>query len=162
MRFIYLSDPVTILLCFVLWPVLQIGAALLCLVLPDSVFSSDNFLFRDYSFENGGAIYQSLFRVRSWKNHLPDGGKVWDKNALSKTRLDSLEADHLQIFLIESSRAELTHWLAILPFWVFAFFTPPIVPWIMLVYALIANLPCIIAQRFNRPRVHRLLLKINK
>lgn len=52
------------------------------------------------------------------------------------------------------------HWLGILPFWVFGLFAPPGVIWIMLAYALIVNLPCIIAQRYNRPRVYALLKKL--
>ncbi|MEA5061120.1 MAG: hypothetical protein VB015_01720 [Erysipelotrichaceae bacterium] len=60
-------------------------------------------------------------------------------------------------FLIESARGELTHWLAILPFWVFGFFAPSYIIPIMLAYALIVNLPCIIVQRYNRPRIKKLL-----
>ncbi|MEN6550544.1 MAG: glycosyl-4,4'-diaponeurosporenoate acyltransferase, partial [Candidatus Cryosericum sp.] len=48
-------------------------------------------------------------------------------------------------------------WLAIFPFWVFWFFTPPTVPWLMLGYALAVNLPCIVVQRYNRPRVKRFI-----
>jgi hypothetical protein len=61
-------------------------------------------------------------------------------------------------FILESKRAELVHWLAILPFWVFGLWGPPIVIPIMFVYALAVNLPCIIAQRYNRPRLLRLLM----
>jgi len=32
--------------------------------------------------------------------------------------------------------------------------------WIMLAYAIAANLPCILAQRYNRPRVYELLRRL--
>jgi glycosyl-4,4'-diaponeurosporenoate acyltransferase len=32
----------------------------------------------------------------------------------------------------------------------------------MLIYALLINLPCIIAQRYNRPRVAKVLAKIKE
>lgn len=32
----------------------------------------------------------------------------------------------------------------------------------MLIYALLVNLPCIIAQRYNRPRVQRLLNRMKR
>jgi glycosyl-4,4'-diaponeurosporenoate acyltransferase len=51
------------------------------------------------------------------------------------------------------------HWLAILPFRVFGFFTPPIVILYMLIYALAINMPCIIAQRYNRPRIVRIVAR---
>ena len=80
-----------------------------------------------------------------------------EKAGFQKKRLDNFSEENLNRFLIESARGELTHRLAIFSFLVFWFFTPPIVPWIMLTYALLVNMPCIIAQRYNRPRVQRLL-----
>lgn len=157
MRVIFLPDLPTFILCFVLWAILQLGVSRLCLLLPLRFFGPENVLFREYKFERGGTFYERVFHVRAWKNYLPDAGMVWNKNGIRKKRLASLKPDHLELFLLESGRAELTHWLAILPFWVFGFFTPPSVIWMMLVYALAVNMPCIIAQRYNRPRVRRLL-----
>lgn len=160
MQIIFLPTAQTIILCFIVWPVLQVLAALLCLNLPNRVFSSNSFLFRTYNFENHGRIYDSLFRVGKWKHLLPDGGMVLKKRGFKKKHLESFSEENLDKFLVESARGELTHWLAIIPFWVFGFFTPPKIIWYMLVYALLANLPCIIVQRYNRPRVQRLLLKM--
>jgi glycosyl-4,4'-diaponeurosporenoate acyltransferase len=159
MRLIFLSDELTIILCFVVWPVLQVGAALICLNLPNRFYSPDSFFFRAHRFENEGRIYDRIFRVSRWKHLLPDGGMVWKKRGFKKKKLDSFSEEILNRFLVESARGELTHWLAIFPFWVFWFFTPPIVPWIMLIYALLVNMPCIIAQRYNRPRVQRVLIR---
>ena len=65
----------------------------------------------------------------------------------------------MERFLLKSCRAELGHLLAITPFWVFGFFLPPIGIFIMLLYAIIINVPCIFAQRYNRPRIKALLEK---
>lgn len=146
------------MLCFVVWPLLQFAAAFICLHLPDRFFSADAVFFRTHRFEKNGVIYDSLFRVSRWKHLLPDGGTVSKKRGFRKKKLESFSDANLNRFLVESARAELTHWLAIFPFWVFWFFTPPNVTWIMLAYALLVNLPCIIAQRYNRPRVRRLLV----
>ena len=157
MRVIILSDMWTILLCFLVWPVLQVSTALICLNLPDQFFSPDSFFYRTHRFEKKGHIYNSIFHVSRWKHLLPDGGTVWKKRGFKKKKLESFSEENLNRFLVESARGEMTHWLAILPFWLFWFFTPPIVPWIMLAYALLVNFPCIIVQRYNRPRVQRLL-----
>lgn len=63
--------------------------------------------------------------------------------------------------LIESCRGEMTHWLPIFLFWVFGFIVPPYALVYMLIYALVANLPCIIVQRYNRPRILKILVKIS-
>lgn len=162
MRILFLPDVWTLVLCFIVWPVLQVGAALLCLFLPDRVFSPDRFFYRAHPFENQGRIYDSIFRVSRWKHLLPDGGTVWKKRGYAKRRLLNFSKENLEKYLVESCRAEMTHWLAIAPFFVFWLFTPPFVPWIMLAYALIINGPCIIAQRYNRPRIQRLLMKMNE
>lgn len=157
MQIIFLPEIWTILLCFILWPILQIAAALICLYLPDRFFSGNTVLFRTYRFEKEGRIYEQLFRVKRWKRLLPDGGTVWKKRGFKKKHLDRFSQENLHRFLIESARGELTHWLAIFPFWIFAFFTPAYVVWFMLIYSLAVNLPCIIAQRYNRPRIEKML-----
>lgn len=161
MRVIFLSDALTIILCFFVWPVLQVTAALICLYLPDHCFLPDAFIFRTRRFEKEGRIYDSVFRVSRWKHLLPDGGAILKKRGFRKKKLESFSTEYLNRFLIESARGELTHWLAILPFWIFGFFTPARVIWYMLVYALLVNLPCIIAQRYNRPRINKLLQRIS-
>jgi glycosyl-4,4'-diaponeurosporenoate acyltransferase len=162
MRLIYVSTPMTLLLCFLVWPVLQVSAALICLYLPDRVYSVRSFFFRTHAFEKDGRIYDRIFRVSRWKHLLPDGGMVFKKRGFRKKHLDSFSEENLSRFLTESARGELTHWLAILPFWVFGFFAPPEVIWCMLLYALLVNVPCIIAQRYNRPRVERLIAHLQK
>lgn len=162
MQLIVLPGWISILLCFTIWPALQIGVSLLCLKLPDRCYSPGLHFYRAHRFEKEGRLYEQIFRVSRWKGRLPDGGLIWNKKAFSKKKLESFSKDSLDRFLIESARAELTHWLAILPFWLFGFFTPMPVIWMMLLYALIVNIPCIIVQRYNRPRVQKLIRKISE
>lgn len=149
-----------VILFFIVWLVFQVGAALIALHAPDGRLGPDAFLFRTHPWENDGRIYDRLFAVRRWKGLLPDGGAAWKKRGYRKKKLTDLTQENLERFLLESARAELTHLLAIAPFWVFGFFAPPGVIWIMLMYALAVNLPCIVAQRYNRPRVRALLRRL--
>jgi glycosyl-4,4'-diaponeurosporenoate acyltransferase len=59
--------------------------------------------------------------------------------------------------LRETCRAELTHWLTLLfaPF--FFFWNPLWVGFFMIFYALAENLPLIMAQRYNRARLRRII-----
>lgn len=159
MQLIFLPDIWTVLLCFLVWAVLQAGTALVCLHLPDRFFLPDSFLYRSRRFEKEGRIYDRIFRISRWKHMLPDGGSIWGEKGFKKRQLADFSNENLNRFLTESARGELTHWLAIFPFWIFGFFAPPQVVWMMLVYALLINLPCIMAQRYNRPRIRRLLKK---
>lgn len=59
--------------------------------------------------------------------------------------------------MIESRRAEPTHWLQVIWVPVFFLFNPFWIGVIMIGYAPIVNLPCILVQRYNRPRLKRIL-----
>lgn len=159
MRIIYLNSTTSVVLCFVLWFIIQLGAALICRKLPDRWLRYDSTLFRAYPIEDGGKIYEHIFKIRKWKRLLPDGAAL-SSSGYRKRHINDFSQENLEKFLLESCRGELTHWIPLLSFWVFGFFTPPTAIPIMLVYALISNLPCIIAQRYNRPRVKKLLDKI--
>lgn len=159
MQILFLPTGWTVVLCISGWFLFQLAAALVCLMLPERIFSPDRFLFRKRDWEQGGRIYKRLFRVERWKHLLPDGAAI-TKGGYRKKKLTDFSRDNLDRFLMESCRAELTHLLAILPFWIFGFIGPPRIIWYMLVYALTVNLPCMIVQRYNRPRVGALIDKI--
>lgn len=158
MQVLFLPHWLMVLLFFLLWPLFHIGAAALCFYLPDSAFARDGWLYKTRGWEVGGALYERVFRIKKWKRYLPDGG-AWFKGGYAKKHIRNFGAQNLDTFLLESCRAELTHWLAIVPFWVFGLFAPWYIVPIMLAYALAANLPCILTQRYNRPRVQKLLAR---
>lgn len=152
MRILFLSDFWTIFLCFLFWPVVQVGAVLLCLIIPDRYFSPVSSFYKTYRIEKQGKIYSRVFKVHLWKKYLPDGGSLF-KGKIGKKSLHDFSEKNLRKFLVESCRGELTHWLAIFPFWLSGLFAPAYVVWIMFAYAVAVNLPCIITQRYNRPRI---------
>ncbi|NCB48071.1 MAG: glycosyl-4,4'-diaponeurosporenoate acyltransferase [Clostridia bacterium] len=157
-----MSDTITVLLFFIVWPILQVGSALICLYIPDKFFNNNKGIYKTQKFEKNGKIYDDIFKVKKWKHLLPDGGAIYKKKGYAKKKLSDYSTNNLIKFLIESCRAELTHWLPISLFWVFFLFTTPLVGFFMFVYSIIVNLPCIFAQRYNRPRIARLLESINK
>lgn len=161
MRIVFLPDWATILLFFVVWALIQVGAALLCLVLPDKFFQSNKGIFKTRKFEKDGQFYQTFFKIKKWKHLLPDGAKMVKIGYAKKTLTDYSTAN-LNKFLVESCRAELTHLLPIGLFWVFFFFTTPLITLFMFGYSLLVNLPCLFAQRYNRPRIQKLLTSKQK
>ncbi len=158
MQVIFLPEWLMIALFFALWPFFHVSAALLCLRIPDRFFSKEAGLFKSHPWERNGGVYEDVFRIRRWKHLLPDGAALF-RSGYRKKRLADFTRTNLEKFLVESRRAELGHWLSMVPFWIFGLMAPFAVVPCMLAYALAANLPCIMAQRFNRPRIESLILR---
>lgn len=147
-----LSDNQTIAISFILWPTFQFIASFIANRLDVSFYSNNNILFNTKKWEKDGEIYQKVFRVKSWKERMPDSS-FFNKNKFTKKRLHDYSENSLRNYLIESRRAEFVHVLSITPFWIWIIFSRVEVMLLMLIYALLANIPCIIIQRYNRPRI---------
>jgi glycosyl-4,4'-diaponeurosporenoate acyltransferase len=112
-------------------------------------------LGRIRTWENHGRWYRDRLRVHRWKDRLPEAGDWF--GGLSKRRLPDAERGGLARFAQECLRAERTHVgiMAITPaFWLW---NPPVAFAANVVFALVANLPCLIVGRYNRARVERVL-----
>ncbi len=159
MQIFFPPPAVAILLCFAVWGIFQTFFALLCAKLPARFFCCNGSYFSSKNWENEGKIYEYAFKIRRWKRFLPDGSAI-TKIGLRKKRFSDYSVSGLQYFLEESCRAEMSHLLAFLTVPLFGLFCTPTVMPIMFLYALLSNLPCIMAQRFNRPRFLRRLQRI--
>lgn len=157
MQIVFLPLYLTLPLIIILWPLMQYAASWLSKRLPARFFRDTTGFFSCHRWEKDGAIYQRVFRIRKWKHLLPDGGAM--VGGYAKKHLTDFSRQNLETFIEESCRAEFSHWVAMLPFWVFGFFAEFAVIYFMLAYAIVVNLPCILAQRFNRPRIHKVLAR---
>lgn len=161
MQIFFIPEILAIFLCFILWPIFQALGAYVSHKIPDRFLSYSLFLYRAHRWEKNGEIYKQIFKVDKWKTYLPESSSLI-KGSYNKKKIDNFSKDSLDKFLLESCRAEMTHWLGILPFWIFGLFTPARVVGYMFIYAMAVNLPCIIVQRYNRPRIIKLLAKLKK
>ena len=123
-------------------------------------YTLENFIFKPRFWEMNGKIYTKIFFVKLWKDKLPEAGELFRINPFNKKRLVSREEKYLERFLLETCRAEFSHLLPIIFFPLCIFFNPPIGIWINLAYVILANLPFIIIQRYNRIRFNRVLKRI--
>lgn len=125
--------------------------------IPASRFAHDNRLTRPRRFERNGHWYQDRLAIMRWKDRLPELGALFSggfaKRAVHRDRA------HLERFVVETRRAEMVHWVAMAPVPVFALWNPPWAVAVMAVYALGANLPCLLVQRYNRLRLVRVLAR---
>lgn len=157
MRIVNLPDGPTVIVCIVMWLIFQLGAAWGCLYAPDRCFDPGRFWFRIRPFEQGGQWYRRYLKVHRWKHLLPDGAALAPTRGYRKRHLAGTDRATLERFSLESCRGEMSHVLAIAPFWIFGFILPPHGILIMLIYALAVNLPCIVVQRYNRARIEKIL-----
>ena len=157
MRLIHLPTFWTVFVDFVAWFIIHMGVVYCLVRVPLHRFNPDGWLFKARSWEKGGSFYQDFFRIKRWMRYLPDGAPLLGSRGFPKKRLQEKTPEYLHSFLLETCRAELTHWLTLLfaPF--FFFWNPLWVGFFMIFYALTENLPLIMAQRYNRARLRRVV-----
>ena len=145
-----------ILLDIVVWAAIHMGVSYTVTQLPVEYFNPAGWLYKKRSWEKEGALYERIFSIKTWKGLLPDGAAIF-KGGFTKKKLKKSDAVYLQRFLKETCRGELVHWITFLLSPIFFLWNLWWVGFIMIVYAVIVNMPCIITQRFNRIRLNRII-----
>lgn len=138
------------------WCAVQVGAGYAVHRLPASRLAVDRGVLRERPWERGGRFYRDHLGVARWKRRLPEGGAVFP-GGIDKRALGSVTTEHLERYRRETRRAEIGHWLALTPLPLFALWNPPLLWPAMAAYAIAVNGPCIVAQRYNRFRLSRVL-----
>lgn len=127
--------------------------------IPDKVYSYKRWIFRERKWEKGGEVYHRILKVKHWKNRLPELGDFL-KSVFPKKHIKEYSQKYLQIYLIESCKAELTHWCIILSSWLFLLWCDLKISAIIGLVAAVLNLPYVAIQRYNRPRIVKLICSI--
>lgn len=142
------------------WPLIQLSASYMILRLPTEWFARDTWLTAPRAWEYRGHIYRRLLRIQRWKSLLPDGAP-W-LGGFAKGRFKHRDIAYVERFMLETRRAEWTHWcvLGFIP--AFLPWNPPWARMVMVAYAVAANLPCILAQRYNRFALGRIALLMRR
>jgi glycosyl-4,4'-diaponeurosporenoate acyltransferase len=136
------------------WPAIQLGLAWAFTKMPVSWFHPPH----SFAWERGGRFYERVFGIKRWKDRLPDAAR-WFGGGFAKGTLAGLDSEYLRRFVVETWRGELCHWMALAFAPVFFLWNPWWADLVMAAYAIAANLPCILAQRYNRLRLRRLLAR---
>lgn len=134
-----------------------VAAHVLGLIIPIDRFDIDSFPFYSFKWERNGAVYKK-FRISSWMAKLPDMSKIIPY-MFKKELGNELSPEHILRYIRETCLAELVHIILILASPLlfaavggirgFAF---------MLIYS-VCNLPFIMIQRYNRPKLKRLYMR---
>tara|TARA_B100002019_G_C21220936_1_gene574709 strand:+ start:898 stop:1437 length:540 start_codon:yes stop_codon:yes gene_type:complete len=148
---------ITITLDIVLWFIFHLGAAKIAVMIPDHFYEKPipNYV-KTKPIEK--FFLKKIFQVNKWKKFSPDGGAYF-KKGFSKRYLKEKNLYYYEKFLIETRRAELTHYLAMVLSPIFFIFNPNWIGWNMVAFAIIFNLPFILIQKYNQPRIINLIIK---
>lgn len=115
-------------------------------------------LTRIRSWEQDGGRWQRWFRVRRWKDRVPEAGAFF-AGGYAKDRLGSRHRAGLERFRLETVRAERVHWLLLATGPVHLLWCRPTVGLGMIAFGVGFNAPFIVVQRYNRGRLDRLLTR---
>lgn len=138
----------------VAWLFFHMTISILGMRISDSFLDKHKKWFVLASWEKEGRIWQDWLKIRSWKELVPDSSSFM-KTTYNQKDLVSSDDEILELFIRETRRAELVHWISILPAGLFFIWNPPWAGWFMVLYAVLANIPFILIQRYNRPRIER-------
>lgn len=119
--------------------------------LPRAHFDPQKFPYRSADWENGGKVYEKL-GIKHWKDRLPDMSKIMPD--MVKKKMSAVKSQGMDVLIAETCVAECVHWaLMLLSPGIFFFWRGAWAVVFWLVYNLLGNLPFIIIQRYNRPRL---------
>ena len=113
--------------------------------------------YNDFKFEQGGRFYEKHFKISLWKDKVPQFSEIVHKG-FSKGALKGIDKDYLGRFYLETIRAESCHRFLIVISPVFYLLNSNHIWGIVwtILFAL-GNLPFIMIQRFNRPRIKKIM-----
>lgn len=128
-------------------------------LLPKQWFHEKSWPYRSFAFEQNGEIYQKL-KIKKWQNRIPDMSKILPMVMPAKS-FQVGEEERLPRMIQETCVAEFIHivlqvlGLGCIRIWQGAGgIVVSVLYWI-------GNIPFILVQRYNRPRLIRILNKKN-
>lgn len=120
--------------------------------LPRKWFDAEKPPYKAAGWEKGGRIYEKL-GIKRWKDIMPDMSRIMPDMVKKKLTNENKERG-MDTLIAETCVAECVHWgLVILSFGILFWWRGLRAALFLLVYNIFGNLPFIIIQRYNRPRL---------
>lgn len=155
-----MPQALTIVVDVAAWGVFHSATGYAAYRLDEDRLSQDGWLLRPRRFEDAGRWYRRWLRVHRWKDKVPEAGNLF-RDGISKRHLPGRDVAGLQLFVRETRRAELAHWWAMWCGPIFVLWNPPLAAGLLVLYGVLANLPFIVIQRYNRFRIMPLIERLS-
>ncbi len=147
--------------CFFYLVIISVIAFFVGRLLPKSWFRANKPPYRTCRFEKEGRIYEKL-HIRKWQNKLPDMSKILPFMMPPKSLAANCETK-LPRMIQETCVAEFIHGMnCLVSLYCLKLFSGIGGVIIVLLYAVLFNIPYIIIQRYNRPRLIKLLKRFEE
>lgn len=137
------------------WLALHIGVAWLGERLSCRFLKKSVAFFKRYKIGSSVVFYEKFLKIKKWKTLIPDGSALF-KGGFTKKKLQSSSMDYLNDFITETCRGEIVHWVVLFSGFLFFLWNDFSIACVMVVYGVVANLPCIFLLRYNRLRMWRI------
>ncbi|MHB8134950.1 MAG: glycosyl-4,4'-diaponeurosporenoate acyltransferase CrtO family protein [Anaerolineaceae bacterium] len=161
MRILFLSNIAKLILDIVAWVIFHLSIGVWCSRIPTERFKPEKWVYQTKPWEKGGEIYEKIFHVKSWKGLIPSGAALY-RNAYEVKHLTNLTIENARLWIKESCRSEFCHFAMIFPGFFFFLWNSVEGGWWMIAYAILNNLVPIVMQRYNRPRVYKVLAQLER
>ena len=158
---VHLSGPWAIVINITVWLVINLSVGMSTGRMQPNSFNPQSWLYRQRIWERGGKTYKARLKVKKWKPLLPAVAAVF-KGGFRKKHLGNADAAYVRRFILETCRAEFTHWVILLFSLIFFLWNDWWIGLIMVAYGLATNMPCIVTQRYNRMRLERIYARYNR
>lgn len=129
--------------------------------IPKRLINPQRKIYQTRKWEKEGSVYQRWFHIKDWKPLIFDAGRIFQKD-FHKDHVDVNDPQHLERWIMETCRAEWCHWVTFIFIFPLFSFNPPGLMYIWILYDALLNLVPIIVQRYNRPRLMRLLKRLTR
>ncbi|HIS01339.1 MAG TPA: hypothetical protein IAA74_07065 [Candidatus Excrementavichristensenella intestinipullorum] len=129
-------------------------------MLPRKNFDYRHHPFAPYRWEKQGMVYTKL-RIQYWKDKVPDMSQHV-KSAFRKKITVFRSSEYLEMLILETCVAEFVHFVLILISPMFLIMMEGTAGWICMALYALGNLPFIMIQRYNRPRLVMLMERQEK
>lgn len=146
--------------CVIYTAAIGVGSFILGRLMPTSWFREDRFPYRGYRWEHDGKTYQAL-GIRKWQNRVPDMSKIFP-NIMQEKKMTNHYQHDLPIMIKETCIAEFIHVLLCIAGLAYIWLWPGMWGKIITVVYILANIPYILIQRYNRPRFLKLQEKLRQ
>ena len=147
--------------CVIYLAIVGILAFFIGRMLPRTWFHADTFPFRAFAFEKNGRFYDR-FHISHWKDILPDMSRVFPSLIMPKKVTRRMSASEVKQLIQETCVAEFVHMILIpIGFTCRTVCTGSASLILSILFAL-GNVPFILIQRYNRPRLLRLYAILNR
>ena len=142
--------------CFAYAAALGVLSFFLGRLLPKRWLHPEKFPFRTYTWED--KLWKAL-QIRKWQAKVPDMSRLF-KKLMPEKKLTQQTVQELPLMIEETCVAELTHGLLCIA----GLFLLKIWPgtggvFLTVIYIVFGNLPFLLIQRYNRPRLQKLLAR---